>query len=67
MCEQIITPFHFDHLPTQVPKSQHGSQDSESAKILTHFFGVRLALTCLSQKSPKIGSILFESVLKLEL
>ena len=29
MCEQIVTPpFHFNNLPTQVPKSPHRSQDS---------------------------------------
>jgi hypothetical protein len=68
MCEQIVTPpFHFDHLPTQVPKSPHHSKDSESAKILAHFWGVRLPRTCLSQKNPKNLIFLFESVLKLEL
>ena len=37
MCKKIVTlPFH---LPTQVPKSPHRSQDSESAKILEHFLG----------------------------
>ena len=68
MCEQIVTPpFHFDHLPTQVPKSPHHSKDSESAKILAHFWGVTLPRTCLSQKNPKNWIFLFESVLKLEL
>ena len=66
--KKIVTPpFHFDHLQTQVPKSLHRSQNSESAKILAHFLGGRLSQTCLPPKSPKIGSFLFESVLKLEL
>ena len=40
MCEQILNPlFHFDHLPTQVPKSLHCLQDSESARILANFVG----------------------------
>ena len=40
MCDKIVTlPFHFDHLPTQVPKSPQRSQDSESEKILAHFWG----------------------------
>ena len=39
MCDRIVTPpFHFDHLPTQVPKSPHCSQNSESSKILANFF-----------------------------
>ena len=69
MYEQIVTPpFHFDHLPTQVPKYPHCSQDSESAKKYLHiFWGVRLPQTCLSQKSLRNGSFPFESVLKLEL
>ena len=33
MCDKIVTPpFHFDHLPTQVPKSAHCAPDSESEK-----------------------------------
>ena len=40
MCDKIVTPpFQLDHLPTQMPKSPHFSQDSESAKILAHFLG----------------------------
>ena len=40
ICEQIITPpFHFDPLPTQVPKPQYRLRDSESAIILAQFFG----------------------------
>ena len=36
-------------------------------KYLQIFLGVRLPQTCLSLKSPKIGSFLFESVFKLTL
>ena len=38
-CEQIIAPpFHFYHLPTQVPKSSYCLKDSESAIILAPLF-----------------------------
>ena len=37
MCEKIITPpFHFDHLPTQVPKS-HRIQNLLDIKIKVSF------------------------------
>ena len=40
MCDKIVTPlFHFDHIPTQVPKSLHRPQDSETEKILAHYWG----------------------------
>ena len=66
--EKCVTKLSHHHLPTQVPKSPHCSQDSESAKILAHFLGgVKLPQTCSSQKSPKIGSFLLKSVVKLEL
>ena len=41
MCDKIVTPpFHFDRLPTEVTKSLHRSQDSESEeKKLAHFLG----------------------------
>ena len=61
------TTFNFDHLPTHVPKSPHCLQDSESAIISAHLLEVWLLQTCLSQKSPKFGSFLFESILKLDL
>ena len=35
----VAPPFHFDHLPTQVPKSPHCSQYSESARNTCTFFG----------------------------
>ena len=70
MCDKFFTPpFHFDYLLTQVPKSSHRSQYSESAKnICILFGGVRLPRTYLSKKKhPKDWSFLFEFVLKLEL
>ena len=40
MYEQITTPpFHFDNLPTQVPKPLYCLQDSESAILIAHLFG----------------------------
>ena len=68
MCDKIVTqPFHFDHIPTQVPKYPHHSQNWESAKNTSTFWGVRLPQTSLSQKNPKNRCFLFKSVLKLEL
>ena len=59
MCDKTVTPpFHFDHLPAQVPKSPHRSQDSESAQILAHILGGQVPQTYLSQKSHKIESFL---------
>jgi hypothetical protein len=37
MCKNVTPLFY--HLPTQVPKSPHCSQDSESAKILAVLMG----------------------------
>ena len=38
-CDKVVTPpFHFDYLPTQVPKSPHCLQDSESAEKNTCTF-----------------------------
>ena len=68
MCEKSITPpFHFDHLPTQVPWAPYNLKDSESAIIFAHFFGDLAPTDPLSQKSPKIWFFLFKCVLKLEL
>jgi len=54
MCEKIVTPpFHFDHLTTQVAKSPHCSQDSESAKILAHFWGRYAPTPLFVSKKPK--------------
>ena len=65
MCELVIPLFHFDHLPTQVPKSPHCSQDKESAKILAFGGGGGYAqTTCLLQKVSTNGCFQFESVLK---
>ena len=64
----IVSPaFHFDHQPNHVLKSFHCSQDSETAKVLAHFLGVRLPQTYLSQKNLKKSSFLFKPVLKLQL
>ena len=56
MCEKIVTPpFHFDHLPTQVPKSPYWLQGFESAIIFEHFFlGLAPTELFVSKKAQKI-------------
>ena len=56
MCDKIVTPsFHFDHLPTQMPKSAHCAPDSESEKKYLHIFvAVRLPQTWLSKKQKQL-------------
>ena len=40
MCENFVTPpFHFEQLPTQVPKCLYWLQGFESAIIFAHFLG----------------------------
>ena len=53
---KIVTPpFHFDHLPTQVPTSPYWLQDSESAKKIAHFFwGLAPTEPFVSKKPKKI-------------
>ena len=54
MCEKNITPpFHFDHLPTQVPKSLYRLKDSESAIIFAHFLGGLAPTDPFVSKKPK--------------
>ena len=54
MCEQIVTtPFHFDHLPTQGPKSLRCSQALESSKYLQILFGGLAPMDTYVKKDPK--------------
>ena len=56
MCEKIITPpFHFDHLPTQVPKSPYWLQGLESAIIFAYFIlGLAPTEPFVSKKPKKL-------------
>ena len=68
MCEKIYTPpFHFDHLPTQVPKSPYWLQGLESAIIFEHFWGGLAPTDPFVSKKPKKRSFWFKFVLILEL
>ena len=43
ICEKIVTPpFHFDHLPNQVPKSLYRLEGLESTILFALFWGVWL-------------------------
>ena len=66
MCKQIITPpFHFDHLPTQVPKSQYLLEGLESPKIFAPFWGFGSHRAVCLKKA--FFLFYFKSELKLEL
>ena len=55
----VTPPIHFNHLPTR----SASFTGFRICKNTCTFWGLWLSQTCLSQKSPTIGSFLFESVL----
>ena len=56
----LFTPFHFDHLPTQVPKCSYWIQVLESAIIFAHCFeGWVPYERFVSKKPKKLGFLVY--------